>query len=47
MIRPLRHSHLRAWCVLAPFLAVVLVLAASARRDATPVNPGVRWERLP
>jgi len=44
MTRPMRRAHLRIWLVLAIVLPGLLILAVSARRGATPVNPGLRWE---
>ena len=46
MIRPLRHSHLRIWILLALTLPVLLVSALVMRRDATRVNDNFVWERL-
>jgi hypothetical protein len=44
MTRPLRRAHLRIWLVLAIVLPALFILALSARRGTTPINPGFHWE---
>ena len=45
MIRPLRRSHLWIWIALTVLLPVLFAAGLTARRDTTPNNPAVRWER--
>ena len=45
MIQPLRRNHLWMWIALAILLPALLAAGLAARRDTTPDNPAVRWER--
>jgi len=45
MIQPLRRSHLWIWIALAVSLPVLFAAGLAARRDTTPNNPAVHWER--
>lgn len=45
MIQPLRRAHLRIWIVLPFLLGALLVAGLMARREATPVNTGLHWEK--
>ena len=44
--RPLRRAHFVAWMALAVVLAATFVAGLAFRRDPTPVNPTLDWERL-
>jgi len=46
MIQPLRRSHLWIWITLAVSLPILFAAGLIARRDTTPHNPVVRWERF-
>lgn len=46
MTGPLRRLHLRIWLVLAVALPLLVWLSLASRRQATPINPGIAWERL-
>ncbi len=46
MIRPLRRAHFRIWIVLTAALYAIFAAGLLARRDTTPRNRGVDWEKL-
>lgn len=45
MTQPLRRLHFRIWIALALVLPLLFVVALSARRTTTPMNPTFRWEK--
>src|ERR1043166_709359 len=45
MTRPLRRAHFRVWIALAVLLPALFALGLAARRNTTPANPGLSWER--
>ena len=45
MIQPLRRAHLRIWIVLAVVLYAVFAAGLLARRETTPRNPDLHWEK--
>jgi hypothetical protein len=46
MIQPLRRSHLWIWIAIAALLPVLFTAGVIVRRDTTPTNPDVHWEKL-
>ena len=45
MIAPLRRAHYRIWMILAVALYAVFIAGLLGRRNTTPPNAGVQWER--
>lgn len=45
MIAPLRRAHYRIWIVLAVASYAIFIAGLLSRRDTTPPNAGVQWER--
>jgi hypothetical protein len=46
MIAPLRRAHYRIWVVLPLILYAIFIAGLLGRRDTTPPNAGVQWERF-
>ena len=46
MIAPLRRAHAWIWSILALLLPLLLFSGLTARKDRTPINPHLNWERL-
>lgn len=46
MTAPLRRAHGFTWIALTILLPLLIVAALQSRKDTTPVNANVHWERL-
>jgi hypothetical protein len=45
MTRPLRRAHFGIWIALAALLSILFVAGLRARRQTTPANPNLSWEK--
>jgi hypothetical protein len=45
MNAPLRRAHYRIWLVLTVVIYTIFIAGLLSRRNTTPPNPGVQWER--
>lgn len=46
MTQPLRRAHFLLWCLVAVLGLVLLAVGVTARKDTTPRNPHLDWNRL-
>lgn len=45
MIQPLRRVHYWTWIAMIAILAAAFISSTASRRDTTPRNAGVHWEK--